>query len=459
VPFLKKNSPYYRISLDLPGFGPTGTLSTKTTRIERARAMERCLRWLADHEHYDILEALRPKGRGKSGAVDLPTVLRAKSRREIPQLKRRLDDPLLADAIAEAAKVTTYQSTILGLRHLKAIAPRVSGADLSHLRLSWLRDARHVDLLMAHMLEQGYAPRTVANSLWAAVKRLLEAQYGKAETRALLAEATRPTADDRRDTWLTPDELYRLISACEWEVRMLMVLSAALGIDQGPALRLRVRDVDWDRWRVYIPDTKTAKRQRIMDLSPPAAYALRMLSTTEMGEDRAGHERLFALTRGQINHRWRKARSAAKLTREDGHPTDVRVKDLRHTFAVAYMRSGGNVAGLGNRLGHSRWQQSLDYARHEVRGAEDMAAAAEAMGLHLPPHLAAELEAPVEAVEGQREIPAWWFDRHQPGRLFEPGGEVVELDPTGAYQERGTADYAKDPKAYFKRRRAARRAK
>jgi hypothetical protein len=128
-------------------------------------------------------------------------------------------------------------------------------------------------------------------------------------------------------------------------------------------------------------------------------------------------ERAFELSGGQLDYRWRKARKAAGLTPEGRCEDGVRLKDLRHTFAVRYMKSGGSIAGLQGRLGHARGKQSMRYARHEVEETTDMEQAAESMGLQVPDGLKDELPERDEDAQQGDTIPAWWFDHDAPPRL------------------------------------------
>jgi hypothetical protein len=72
-----------------------------------------------------------------------------------------------------------------------------------------------------------------------------------------------------------------------------------------------------------------------------------------------------------------------------------------------------------------------------------MEAAAEAMGLRLPAHLAAELEPPEIEDDDPEEIPTWWFDRN------------AGPEPMKRYEKRGAAgsDSAEYFDAYNERRR------
>lgn len=446
MPHKQKNSRFYRVSRTLPGFGSTGRLSTQTTSKKVAEEYEQLLEWMADQEMYDLLEALRPTGPGKSGRVHLADIRRARKEDRLEQLRRTLRDPLIEEVVREFAPLVTYKNHRTGLQHLLRLTVDPDGPRLAppKARLSWLTEAKHINTVMSTMIAEGYKPRTVNNSAWGALSKLLQHEFGKARAESIMAEAARPYADDRRDLWLSAEECYRVISACEWEVRMFLLLSAALGIDVTPTLRIRSRDFDAERWTLFVRDTKERKRKRTVDLSPVAVYVLTLLSS---GKD--PNDLLFSLSKGQVAYRWRLAREAALLTREKGFHDTARQKDFRHTFAVHYLKSGGNLASLAGRMGHAREAQSLAYARHEARGTSDMEAAAEAMGLKLPARLLDSLTRPQTAAAPDLEMPLWWFDRSAPPET----GRTV-----GGYAQRGTAGYAEDPKAYWRERHARKKA-
>lgn len=446
MPRKKKGSPYYRVQRkNLPGYGDTGLLSTRTTSLKRAREMEDLLQWLADEEAYDVLDALRPTTAGASGRVTLADVLRAKKEGRFSSWRRTLDDPPLAGALREFAKSVRYNNHKLGLRHVLRVTTEPGGPRLAPkgARLSWLTEARHINAVTSRLLSEGYEPNTVRVSVWYALSKLFRHHYGESRKREIMADAARPHADDARDVWLTARDVHRLVSACEWEVRMALLLMAGLGVDVKPMLALRVRDFDPARWTLYVPDTKTRSRRRTADLPPVLVYAL-----AQLADGRAESDPVLNLSRGQLNHRWRKAREAARLTVETGFSTDLRMKDLRHTFAVHYLKGGGNVAGLAGRMGHTHQAQSLAYAKHEASGTSDVEAAAASLGLALPPRLRAELDElaprPEERAEAAVEMPAWWFDRSALPRVEAEDGAVATLSVVRGYAERGTAGWTTD---------------
>lgn len=432
MPFKASNSSYYKVEITLHGYGETPRLSTKTERKDVARRMEDALRYVWEDGHYELVKALEPEGPGQGGRLDLPTLYHAWRRDELQSLKRKIHDPPLEDAVREYAQTLDYNSHILGARHILRIATEPTGPQLagSGARLSWLYEATHVERLMRHMIEEdGYKANTVAGNVYGFISKFFRHRLGEGEARQILAEIERPSIDDRRDVWLTAADVRRVISASEWEVRMFLLLSASTGVDKSVLLDVRRRDVDFQQWSLYVRDSKEEARKRTIQLAPVAVFALKLLLKDKDQSDRA-----FELSGGQLDYRWRKARKAAGLTPEGGYEDGVRLKDLRHTFAVHYMKSGGSIAGLQGRLGHARGKQSMRYARHEVEETTDMEQAAESMGLQMPDWLKDELPERNEDAEKGDTIPAWWFDNEAPPRLE---GEELEVPARKAGGEHG----------------------
>ena len=61
MPFKASNSPYYEVEINLPGYGKTPRLSTKSERKAVAEKMERVLRHIWEDGHYELVEALEPE--------------------------------------------------------------------------------------------------------------------------------------------------------------------------------------------------------------------------------------------------------------------------------------------------------------------------------------------------------------------------------------------------------------
>lgn len=238
---------------------PHPRLSTKTKRKALARKMENALQYIWEDGRHDLIVTLEPQGKGQSGRIDLPTLYHAWRQDALRSLERRLDDPPLAKAIREYAWTLDYENHRRGARHILRMATEPSGPLLAgeEARLSWLYDPGHIDRLLQHMIhEDGYAVNTVRNEPCGFISKFLRHRLGEADVHQILAEVDRPNEDDRREVWLTPDDVRRVVSASEWEVRMFLVLTTSTGIDKTPALRIQRLDVDFDKWTLFVRDTK-----------------------------------------------------------------------------------------------------------------------------------------------------------------------------------------------------------
>lgn len=132
------------------------------------------------------------------------------------------------------------------------------------------------------------------------------------------------------------------------------------------ALTLRWSDLNLDRGTATLPDTKTGRSQRV--IGAPARLLLSQLPRVGRSPfvfPGAAPERpLATLTRV-----WFAARHAAKLD-------DVRLHDLRHSFASVSASSGGSLLLIGKLLGHHDTSTTAKYAHlldDPIRQAADTA--------------------------------------------------------------------------------------
>jgi integrase len=219
---------------------------------------------------------------------------------------------------------------------------------------------------------QGRMVNSVHRSLYAGIKGVLSYHLGEARKRAITMEVQFRYEDDTREVDTTPDQMAKLLSACDAELYDLAVGAVLTGIDQGPLLKMTPDHFDWIRQTVRVHDTKNRARQRTIELSDDAAAHFRVLAHNAKGG------KLFHLTEGQVGRRWRQAREDAKVG-------DIRFKDLRHVFANAWVDDGGNLRDLGAVLGHTRASTTLRYtARQKQEAKARMGRIADKLGLKNP---------------------------------------------------------------------------
>ena len=167
--------------------------------------------------------------------------------------------------------------------------------------------------------------------------------------------------EDKRERFLSADEFNRLgrvldeILADGSEtrpavaaVRLLMLTGCRLSEIQ----KLRWEHVDLDAGELRLPDSKTGGRA-----VPLAPSAVRLLAALPRDPDNpwviAGRKPGSHLT--DLQHPWRRIRARAGLD-------DVRIHDLRHSFASRALALGEGLPMIGKLLGHTQVQTTARYA-------------------------------------------------------------------------------------------------
>ena len=143
-------------------------------------------------------------------------------------------------------------------------------------------------------------------------------------------------------------------------IRLLMITGCRLSEIQ----KLRWEHVDLEAGGLRLPDTKTGGRA-----VPLAPSAVRLLESLPREEDNpwviAGRKPGSHLT--DLQHPWRRIREKAELH-------DVRIHDLRHSFASRALALGEGLPMIGKLLGHTQVQTTARYA-HLARNTVKASAA------------------------------------------------------------------------------------
>ena len=133
-------------------------------------------------------------------------------------------------------------------------------------------------------------------------------------------------------------------------IRLLMLT----GCRKGEVLALRWTDVDLDAGELRLPDAKSGPRA--VQLPPPAVRLLEALPR------RAGNPWVFPgrapdgrCSESALDNAWRAVREAARLK-------DVRIHDLRHSFASRALALGETLPVIGKLLGHNDIETTARYA-------------------------------------------------------------------------------------------------
>ena len=150
-------------------------------------------------------------------------------------------------------------------------------------------------------------------------------------------------------------------------IRLLILTGAR----KGEILGLRWEWIDWQAGHAALPDSKTGKKRILF---PPAAFeVLRGLDQPADGKGyviRGGDFQNAEIPLVNIKDPWGIVRTAAGLP-------DVRLYDLRHSFASESVSSGMSLPMIGALLGH---RDSKTTQRYAHLAADPLKAAADRMG-------------------------------------------------------------------------------
>ena len=180
-----------------------------------------------------------------------------------------------------------------------------------------------------------------------------------------------------RDKYLSPAEtqaLFRALAADPDETAAsVLALLAVTGARRGEVLKARWENVDLERGLLTVPRSKSGRTRHI----PLSAVAVSILQR-QLAKRQLHPENPYVFPSGRrsgqpvegVRGAWRRARAAAGL------PEDLRIHDLRHSFASALANSGVPINEIGTVLGHSQLSTTQRYAHHAPQRLIDTATTA-----------------------------------------------------------------------------------
>ena len=337
---------------DLPGFGVRIRSSGRKYYVAQFRADGRMRRiTLGRHGAVPTETARRramaaiseAKGGGDPAAV-------RDARRKAPTMKQ-LGRRFLEDYVPDHCKPST--SYEYGRSVKLFIEPRIGKRKVRDIKRSDIAELHHA------LRETPYqANRTLG---------VLSKMFSLAEMWGMRPDGSNPCLhikrykEEKRERFLSAEEFARLGKVLDdtlrdgsetrsavVAIRLLMLTGCRLSEIQ----KLRWEHIDLEAGELRLPDTKTGGRA-----VPLAPSAVRLLESLPRDEDNpwviAGRKAGSHLT--DLQHPWRRIREKAELD-------DVRIHDLRHSFASRALALGEGLPMIGKLLGHTQVQTTARYA-------------------------------------------------------------------------------------------------
>lgn len=218
--------------------------------------------------------------------------------------------------------------------------------------------------LQDKLRREGLSNATV-NRYTAAIRRAfnlaLRWEVYEGKNPAVHAEMRR---EQHRERYLGEVELRAMFRALKEEANETaanaLALLAATGARRGEALGARWEHIDWERRLWVVPLSKSGRRRHIV-LSDAALAIIRRQERQRLDSPwvfpSADPEKPFC----NLAKPWARVKARAGLD------ADLRIHDLRHTFASTLVGKGRSLQEVGTLLGHSQLSMTQRYAHLEPR--------------------------------------------------------------------------------------------
>lgn len=340
--YKRETSPHWVIEFTFQG--QRYRKSSGTSNKAKAEAVER--RWRKELEDYSLLGKPREMTLGEALDRYIETVLKPKG------------------------KPRSVRSDQYGLEIIKrGLGEETRLLDLKAPAIADFRDG---------LIAQGKAPATVNRylALLKAALRLAHLEWGALPC---VPPIRLLRLNNARHRWLTEDEERRLLEVAAPHLRDLIVFLIDTGARRSEATGLTWRFVDLDRngrGTVSFMDTKSGK-PRSVPLTKRVREMLASWKTeTTKPDDRVFLYRPMGRGDGQCKRPgtprpfgfpyepWKTALTRAGLE-------DVRLHDLRHTFASRLVMRGVPLVTVSKLLGHASIQMTMRYSHLSMDAYDD----------------------------------------------------------------------------------------
>jgi len=164
-----------------------------------------------------------------------------------------------------------------------------------------------------------------------------------------------------RERYLTKEELPRFLKALEEHSDQMSMAAIRLllytGCRKGEILTLQWHQVRFDEGRLYLPKTKNGNSRSII-LNAKATDVLKVLYPNK----REDQEYVFPSRAGTRKGHLNDLRKPLQKVCEAAGIDDLRVHDLRHSFATLAIQGGASLYDVQKLLGHSDISMTQRYA-------------------------------------------------------------------------------------------------
>ncbi len=175
-----------------------------------------------------------------------------------------------------------------------------------------------------------------------------------------MRKVTKPKESRGRVRFLSEDERPRLLKACKESsnpsLYPVVVLALSTGMRQGEIMRLTWDDVDLNRGRAILHETKNDERRAVAI----TGHALDLLK--ELSKVRRIDSNFLFPSKGNNPQKAMSLRAPWEAALKKADIEDFRFHDLRHSAASYLAMNGASLAEIAEVLGHKTLQMVKRYA-------------------------------------------------------------------------------------------------
>ncbi len=226
--------------------------------------------------------------------------------------------------------------------------------------------SRDVDIWIAKQVSAGYKNSTILKHL-VLLKRIMRVavRWDFINSDIAVNNHRRISIGEPRQRFLNPKEIAQLVYSCYESshpflgsvVELLILTGARCG-----EIRLATwSNIDLDGDRLFVPISKNGKKRTIF-LSENAKKIIKTLRFKSEALALPVSLNAFLITNPQTGRPYNDFQAAFKKARDNAGIRDVRIHDLRHTYASLLVQNGVTLYEVQKLLGHSSPNMTQRYA-------------------------------------------------------------------------------------------------
>jgi len=150
---------------------------------------------------------------------------------------------------------------------------------------------------------------------------------------------------------LNRDEINRLIDTSSDHLKPIIKIALNTGMRKGEILNLRWSDIDFDKYFIFIKESKSGKMRKV----PMNSIVSSALNSIERKSE-------FVFYNPKTNGHLRDFKTAFKAACRRAGIEDLRFHDLRHSAATFMVQGGIDLVTVKEILGHSSIEMTMRYA-------------------------------------------------------------------------------------------------